>query len=155
EKIVNALLSGAAAPKVLDPACGTGGFLVYLMGDSLRVATQKLADRAINAATHRELVRKIRQQVFFGSDANEGVACAAKMNMIVAGDGHSNIQPENSLARTAKNWNIQDSDCDFILTNPPFGTSESGALSDKDMGQFEVQTTKGQLLFLQKMVLSA
>ncbi|MBO2973089.1 N-6 DNA methylase [Burkholderia pseudomallei] len=155
EKIVNALLSGAAAPKVLDPACGTGGFLVYLMGDSLRVANQKLADRAINAATHRELVRKIRQQVFFGSDANEGVACAAKMNMIVAGDGHSNIQPENSLARTAKNWNIQDSDCDFILTNPPFGTSESGALSDKDMGQFEVQTTKGQLLFLQKMVLSA
>ncbi|WP_245616471.1 N-6 DNA methylase [Paraburkholderia acidipaludis] len=154
EKIMNALLSGSTPPKVLDPACGTGGFLVYLMGDGLKSANQKLADRLISAATHSELVRKIRQQVFFGSDANEGVACAAKMNMIVAGDGHSNIQPENSLAHSAKNWNIENPDCDFILTNPPFGTSESGALSDKDLEQFEIQTAKGQLLFLQKMVLS-
>jgi type I restriction enzyme M protein len=154
EKIINALLSGTKPPKVLDPACGTGGFLVYLMGDSLRIVHQKLSDRAINATTHRELVRKIRQNVFYGSDANEGVACAAKMNMIVAGDGHSNIQAENSLSQNAENWSVDNPDCDFILTNPPFGTSESGALSEKDLAQFEVQTTKGQLLFLQKMVRS-
>ncbi|MDB0533285.1 N-6 DNA methylase [Ralstonia solanacearum] len=158
EKIVNALLSGGSVtPKVLDPACGTGGFLVYLMGDSLRIADQKLADRLISEPVHRELVKKIKQldlNVFFGSDANEGVACAAKMNMIVAGDGHSNIKAENSLALSAENWSIHNPDCDFILTNPPFGTSESGALSETDLGQFEVQTVKGQLLFLQKMVQS-
>ncbi|MFL9908467.1 N-6 DNA methylase [Paraburkholderia sp. RL17-337-BIB-A] len=154
EKIVNALLSGGDGPKVLDPACGTGGFLVYLMGDSLRILNKKLEDRAISTAVHRELVKKIKQKVFFGSDANEGVACAAKMNMIVAGDGHSNVKAENSLAVSAGNWSIKNPDCDFILTNPPFGTSESGALSAADLGQFEVQTVKGQLLFLQKMVLS-
>lgn len=153
EKIVNSLLAGQT-PKVLDPACGTGGFLVFMMGDCLRILEQKLATRSITQATYDNLVARVRQQVFYGSDANEGVACAAKMNMIVAGDGHSNIKAENSLAKRAKNWKIDAPDCDFILTNPPFGTSEEGALNQIDLAQFEHQAPKGQWLFLQKMVLS-
>ena len=153
EKIVNALLS-QQTPKVLDPACGTGGFLVYLMGECLAIADRKLAQRSITRAVYDSLVMRIRQQVFFGSDANEGVACAAKMNMIVAGDGHSNIKAENSLARSARNWGVGQPDCDFILTNPPFGTSEEGALTAADLTQFDHQTPKGQWLFLQKMALS-
>lgn len=153
QKIINALLSGQA-PKVLDPACGTGGFLVFLMGDCLRFAEERLAQRAIAKSVYENLVVKIRRHVFFGSDANEGVACAAKMNMIVAGDGHSNIKAENSLAASAQNWSVGEPDCDFIVTNPPFGTSEEGALSAFDLKQFDHATPKGQWLFLQKMVMS-
>lgn len=156
EKIINSLLSGKKnPPKVLDPACGTGGFLVFLMRDCLNIIDNKLESRAIDKSTHQSLAEKIQKAVFFGSDANDGVACAAKMNMIVAGDGHSNIKAENSLAKNAKNWNIDTPDCDFILTNPPFGTSESGALEKNDLNQFEIKTPKGQWLFLQKMVLCA
>ncbi len=153
QKIINSLLSGQA-PKALDPACGTGGFLVFLMSDSLRLADELLAKRSITKSTHESLVYRLRRNVFFGSDANEGVACAAKMNMIVAGDGHSNIKAENSLSVKAKNWDVRDPDCNFIVTNPPFGTSEEGALTQADFKQFTHQTPKGQWLFLQKMVLS-
>jgi len=93
--------------------------------------------------------------VFYGSDANEGVAASAKMNMIIAGDGHTNIQHEDSLSISARNWSVETSDCDLILTNPPFGTSEKLSLTSADWEQFEIKSAKGQHLFIQKMVLAA
>lgn len=153
EKIVNALLSGGTV-KLLDPACGTGGFLVFLMQENLRILERLRAEQKINQKTHDLLKQRIEQEIFFGSDANPGVAGAAKMNMIIAGDGHTNIKSEDSLAKDAANWTVDKPDCDFILTNPPFGTSESNSLTEEDLNQYPLRRTKGQHLFLQKMVLS-
>ena len=153
DKIINQLMSGGK-PKVLDPSCGTGGFLVYLMQEGLLLIADKLKNRIINQSTHDGLADKLKQSVFYGSDANPGVACSAKMNMIIAGDGHTNIQVEDSLTKNAKNWSVDEKTNSFIFTNPPFGTSESESLVSSDLLQFPVRTTKGQYLFLQKMVLS-
>lgn len=150
-KIVNSVI-GNTEIKVLDPACGTGGFLVFLMQENLKKLQEKLKAREITNDTYGNAVRKIKGEVFFGSDANAGVAAAAKMNMIIAGDGHSNIKHEDSLAKSASNWNTDTPDCTLIFTNPPFGTSEGESQSDDDKTQFDVKTTKGQYLFLQKMV---
>ena len=150
-KIINSLMAGVDI-KVLDPACGTGGFLVYLLQDSLKKLKEKLEKREINKATYDKLVKKVKEEVFYGSDANEGVAASAKMNMIIAGDGHTNIQHEDSLSASAKNWNCLDPDCNIIITNPPFGTAEGDSLSREDMEQYAVTSTKGQYLFLQKMI---
>ncbi len=150
-KIINSII-GNTEIKVLDPACGTGGFLVYLMQENLKKLQEKLKKREITNDTYEVAAKKIKGEVFFGSDANAGVAAAAKMNMIIAGDGHSNIKHEDSLAKNATNWNTNHPDCTLIFTNPPFGTSEGESQSDDDRGQFEVKTTKGQYLFLQKMV---
>ena len=152
-KIINSVISSRHI-KVLDPACGTGGFLVYLMQDSLSKLDVKLKAREINRDLHEHARKRIKEEIFFGSDANEGVAASAKMNMIIAGDGHSNIQQEDSLSVEASNWSVSDPDCDLILTNPPFGTSETDSLSQEDWKQYEVAARKGQHLFLQKMVLS-
>lgn len=152
DKIVQSSMAGSS-PKVLDPACGTGGFLVYLMQDALTQLEKQFKNRKITKSTYDSLAQKIMQDTFFGSDANDGVACSAKMNMIIAGDGHSNIQAEDSLSLTAKNWAIHSSDYDLIMTNPPFGTSETDSLTSGDMSQYPVRSSKGQLLFLQKMVL--
>jgi type I restriction enzyme M protein len=43
---------------------------------------------------------------------------------------------------------------DLLITNPPFGTSEADSLSSADLKQFPIETTRGQLLFLEKMLLS-
>ena len=145
EKVLSALQSGSSV-KVLDPACGTGGFLVYLMQENLRALHEKLETRKITKRTYDDIAEKVMRRVFFGSDANRGVACAAKMNMIIAGDGHTNIQPEDSLASTAKNWHMDKPDCDIILTNPPFGTSESNSLSTPHLGKFSFQRTRRPLL---------
>ncbi|OVZ88150.1 hypothetical protein CBW54_09795 [Yersinia kristensenii] len=153
KKIVNSVISGTDI-KVLDPACGTGGFLVFLMQDALSQLKKMSDSRDINTATYIKAIKTVRECIFFGSDANEGVAASAKMNMIIAGDGHTNIQCEDSLSRKAKNWNVNKPDCDLILTNPPFGTSESASLDNEDKKQFPIWNGKGQHLFLQKMVLS-
>ena len=153
KKIVNSVISGAGI-KILDPACGTGGFLVFLMQDTLKQISDMHKRRDINKATFENSKKAIKEEIFFGSDANDGVAASAKMNMIIAGDGHTNIQHEDSLSKAAKNWSIDQPDCDLILTNPPFGTSETDSLSQEDWGQFDIRSGKGQHLFLQKMVLS-
>lgn len=153
KKIVNSVISGNPI-KILDPACGTGGFLVFLMQDSLTRLKKLLDAKDITKSTYEKARKLIKEDIFFGSDANEGVAASAKMNMIIAGDGHTNIQNEDSLSSTAKNWNVNNPDCDLILTNPPFGTSESDSLAKADRTQFPIWSAKGQYLFIQKMVLS-
>jgi len=150
-KIVNSVISGSDL-KILDPACGTGGFLVYMMQDTLEQLQEKLKRREITKAAHDKAVKKVKEEIFFGSDANEGVAASAKMNMIIAGDGHTNIQHEDSLSANAVNWSTDTPDCNIIMTNPPFGTSESDSLTSADMRQFDVSSSKGQYLFLQKMI---
>ena len=150
-KIVNAIIAGNNI-KILDPACGTGGFLVFLMQEALKQLKSKLSEREIDHNTYSECVKKIKEETFYGSDANEGVAASAKMNMIIAGDGHTNIQHEDSLSLEAQNWSTSAPDVHIIMTNPPFGTSETDSLSDKDMQQFTIPGSKGQHLFIQKMI---
>lgn len=152
-KIINAVMSNTSI-KVLDPACGTGGFLVYLLQDSLAKLQNKLQNREITQGTYDKLSKQIKENVFFGSDANEGVAASAKMNMIIAGDGHTNIRHEDSLSVQAQNWSTTEPTCDLIITNPPFGTEEGDSLSQDDMTQYSVASTKGQYLFIQKMIAS-
>ncbi len=151
DKIYNSVRSGSAT-KVLDPACGTGGFLVYLMQDALARAGRDLWGKKLTKKAHDEIARRLMRQTFFGADANEGVACAAKMNMIIAGDGQTNIQAENSLAAESVVWKSDTADCDLIITNPPFGASESDAFAESDWSQYEIQATTTQPLFLQKMI---
>src|SRR5262249_45629907 len=116
DKIYNSVKSRAI--KVLDPACGTGGFLVYLMRDALGRAADDLQKDKLTKKIHDEIASRLKRQTFFGADANDGVACAAKMNMIVAGDGQTNIQPENSLMLASQAWKTNNADCDIIITNP-------------------------------------
>jgi type I restriction enzyme M protein len=153
DKVAESVLTNSAV-RVLDPACGTGGFLVYLMKQSLSYLNQRRKAGKLTAASYASCTSALYQKVFYGADANGSVASAAKMNMIIAGDGHSNIYNEDSLSNKAKCWNVKDPICDIIITNPPFGTSEADTLTAKDLEQFPVATKKGQLLFVQKMVLS-
>ena len=141
--------------RVIDPACGTGGFLIYLLKDQLAEFDRLLANGEIPQATYNKCAKKLARSTFYGSDANEGVASAAKMNMIIAGDGHTNIRSEDTLTRSAKIWNWKKRTADYILTNPPFGTSERDSLSEDDLEAFPVVgLAKGQHLFLQRMVRS-
>lgn len=153
DKVLNTIAYNGSM-RVVDPACGTGGFLVYLMLASVEQAELLHSSGKINAHRRDELVSNIKQNVFFGADAHDGVASSAKMNMIIAGDGHSNIQCEDTLARASTIWSTEQADIDLIITNPPFGTSESETITDADLVQFPVKGAKGQILFLQKMAQS-
>jgi len=152
-KIFGSLLSGDDV-KVLDPACGTGGFLVFFMQDALTLADEAKASKLLSQSAYEKLCTRIKSTTFYGSDANEGVASSAKMNMIIAGDGHTNIRAEDSLSRTSQNWSVDTPNCDIIIANPPFGTSETESLTNTDWKDYPLRLSKGQQLFLQKMVLT-
>lgn len=140
--------------KILDPACGTAGFLVYMLQRNLAMLDEEYKCNRLTLDRYKEIRKRIKERTFYGSDANEAVAAAAKMNMIVAGDGQTNIRSEDSLSKSAKNWSVDVPNIDLIISNPPFGTSENDSLTDDDKTQFDMSLKKGQVLFLEKMVKS-
>jgi type I restriction enzyme M protein len=103
---------------VLDPACGSGGFLLYCM--------KKVADKIkSNYAGNQKLIeRKIydftRQKVY-GIEINEKIARVAMMDMIVNDDGHTNIENNTGINSVFRNPNIGFNRFTLIMTNPPFG----------------------------------
>ena len=161
KQIVNNLM--AKLPfKVLDPACGTGGFLVFGMNLCIKEIENKLRNNEIHKTLSEEIETKLKEETFYGIDAHDGVACSAKMNMIIAGDGHNNIACADSLKKPKllpsyiiDNKNYDDGLAHLILTNPPFGTSEEESLNKNDLQQYDIKTSKGQSLFIQKMILSS
>ena len=119
---------------VLDPACGTGGFLVE--------AFQHL-EKQCKTVEDRQLLQK---RSIFGGEPKPLPYLLAQMNLLLHGLESPQISPNNSLA--VKITEIGEKDrVDIILTNPPFGGEEERGIlanfpSDK-------QTAETALLFLQ------
>ena len=87
---------------VYDPCCGTGGFLIYAFEHIKRKVL--LTDEALEI---------LKNDTVFGRELT-GTAKIAKMNMILTGDGHTNIVQTDSLHDPVKAF------YDVVLTNYPF-----------------------------------
>jgi len=96
------LVNPQIGEKIYDPFCGTGGFLI----ETFRHIYNNMPR---NPATEKML----REDTIFGNEITN-TARITKMNMILAGDGHSNIDMKDSLA------NPIDSEFDIVLTNMPY-----------------------------------
>ena len=88
---------------IYDPFCGTGGMLI----ECFRYINQHIE-------TKREK-EKLKKETLFGRDSSS-VARIAMMNMIMFGDGHSNIQRGDSYASLGETKNKYD----IAITNIPF-----------------------------------
>ena len=155
EQTIPDLLDPEVHPTIVDPACGSGGFLLAAMNTLLdKVESER--GSTYSAERSELLKRRIKKDVFWGADANQRIASTAKMNMIIAGDGFANIRHGDSLTEALEFLKVKDRSvglADFVLTNPPFGMSEADTLSAADLAVFPSRATKAQALFLQKMVL--
>ena len=144
--------------RVLDPACGSGGFLVMVLDHVRRKMTKNmypdlegpLLEAKYNSTEIDDLVRDYASNMIFGFDFDKDLKKAARMNMVMSGDGHSNIFNINSLeypygskpdvpkVAVAVNQSISISKdkgfpfttaednaqgkFDMVFTNPPFGS---------------------------------
>ncbi len=142
--------------RVLDPACGSGGFLTIVLDHVRKKITQEMYPELsglylvekYNTYEVNERVKNYAERMIFGFDFDPDLKKAARMNMVMAGDGHANIFNINSLdypqgpktdelekiKQTIKR-SIASSDdrnvpydtddarekFDLIFTNPPFG----------------------------------
>lgn len=119
---------------VLDPACGTGGFL----NESFEHLSKQ-----VNTTQQR---KTLQQSSIHGQEAKPLPYMLAQMNLLLHGLEYPDIDYGNSLAR--KVTEIGDRDrVDVILTNPPFGgEEEAGIKNNFPAGK---QTRETTLLFLQ------
>ncbi len=117
------MLKPTADDYVLDPACGSGGFLLYAM-DYVRHAAEKLYDADEETARFRHW-HDFAKDRLFGLEINDEISRVAKMNMILHDDGHTNIVGFDALDRFDKlkdqKKKLAPDSFDLILTNPPFG----------------------------------
>jgi type I restriction enzyme M protein len=127
-----AMLDPGEKQLILDPACGTGGFLITAMNhviEKIRVAeVAKWGNnlkRAEEAAKGR--MRKFADQLIVGMDFNPELVKASKMNMVMNNDGAGGLFQANSLEAPAT-WEPELRErevmgrVDLLFTNPPFGS---------------------------------
>ena len=107
---------------VLDPACGSGGFLLYAMDHVRRDADQRHPAETVQ---HFQYWHDFAQSNLFGIEINDELARVAKMNMIIHDDGHTNIVGHDALDFPEnireKHTDVTPGKFDLVLTNPPFG----------------------------------
>ncbi len=136
------------ADTVVDPACGTGGFLLAAYEYAARDAKNLTQDQR----TH------LRDGFVSGVELVDGTARLAAMNMILHGmgrtDGPSPIEVKDALtADPGRRWSV-------VLANPPFGTKSSVTMISADgkktrddleivRDDFWVTTSNKQLNFVQ------
>lgn len=126
---------------VLDPACGSGGFLLHAL-DHMRRQADEYFDRAAQPVEHFNYWHDFAAKHLYGIEINDEIARVAKMNMIVHDDGHTNIISHDALESMDKLQDLNRKfarDCfDLILTNPPFGSTvnlvEKPYLSSYELG---------------------
>ena len=113
---------------VYDPCCGTGGFLIQ--------AFRHIAAKVRDTSEHQ---RVLENETIYGRELT-GTARIAKMNMILAGDGHTNIHQMDALSKPVKNA------YDVVLTNFPFSQdTEHG-------GKYGFDTKAANAVFLRHVV---
>ncbi|MBZ0283116.1 MAG: type I restriction-modification system subunit M [Anaerolineae bacterium] len=119
---------------LLDPACGTGGFLVAAY-EHLYQQVQSVEDRRI-----------LQNESLLGGEAKSLPYLLAQMNLLLHGLEAPNIDYGNSLRHKLSEIGERDR-VDIILTNPPFGGEEERGIQ----GNFpaDKQTSETALLFLQ------
>ncbi len=169
--------------RVLDPACGSGGFLVMVLDHVRRKIAKNLypdldevrLEAKYNSPEVNEAVREYAEKMIFGFDFDPDLKKAARMNMVMAGDGHSNIyninsldyphgsKPDVPLIAEAVNQSIANSadksfkfgtsddnaqgKFDMVFTNPPFGTKVE---VDQEIAErYELNSKAPEVLFIE------
>jgi type I restriction enzyme M protein len=165
--------------RVIDPCCGTGGFLI----EAMAVLEQRVAENATLSSTEKSKLRQfIREQALFGIDVGQEppIARIARINMFLHGDGGSRIyiaealdkelgiqshmSPEQSkeVNELKQELSGEKGLFDVIITNPPFSkeydpavAGEKRLLREYDLardvaGKKKNKKLKSNVLFLER-----
>jgi type I restriction enzyme M protein len=139
--------------RILDPACGTAGFLVNAYEYILRQNTSEdLIKKDDEGNEYNFKADKLKppqkkfldQETLYGYDIDQTLTRIALMNLMMHGITNPNIKQLNTLSKRYNEENTYD----LILANPPFkGSIDESEMSDN----FRNKTKKTELLFLELM----
>lgn len=95
--------------RVLDPCCGSGAFLVRAMTD------------AMDDCDNEEDRENVKKNQIYGIEYEEGAYGLSSTNMLIHGDGNSNVI-QGSMFEKGQ-W-IKNADINVVLMNPPYNASK-------------------------------
>ncbi len=114
--------------KILDPACGTGGFLTCAIGH---------LDKQIKTAEDK----KTLQDTIHGVEKKPLPHMLALTNMMLHGiDVPTNIKHDNTLSRPLKDYTPKDR-VEIVITNPPFGGMEEDGIENNFPKKYQTRET--------------
>lgn len=121
--------------RLLDPACGTGGFLVC--------AIEHLRKQAKTAADERKI-----QRCFAGIEKKHLPHILCMTNLLLHGiDVPDTVRHDNTLARPLRDWGPKER-VHVIVTNPPFGGMEEDGIEANFPSEFRTRETADLFLVL-------
>lgn len=157
-KLMVQILDPQPNERVLDPACGTGGFLVATL-DHLNRRFHEEAEVPVGAESTDEFV-SIQERLgefvkskLFGADDDQFLVRAAQMNVLMSANAEARMFHMNSLEFPAGNKSgvrpasetIPLNSIDVIMTNPPFGSeipvNDPGILKPFDLAHAAFRST--------------
>ena len=95
--------------RVLDPCCGSGAFLVRAMTD------------AMDDCDTEEERNAVKKNQIFGIEYEDGAFGLSSTNMLIHGDGNSNVIKASMFERGK--W-IEEKDINIVLMNPPYNATK-------------------------------
>ena len=143
-KMAIKMLNPEDGEKVIDPSCGSAGFLIH-------------AIRHVQHAYswNQDQVYRYANEYLYAVDFDDRLKKVAKTMMIIAGDGKANVFGVNAL--DVRQWqnsaaaekigefgkNVRDGDFDLVLTNPPFAGKVTGKAQLAAFDLYELALTGG------------
>ena len=120
---------------ILDPACGTGGFLTHAYSH---------VQQHVKTPDELELLK----QSINGVEKKSLPHLLCVTNMMIHGiEVPSNVRHDNTLARPLRDYGKADQ-VDIILTNPPFGGMEEDGIESNFPAEFRTRETADLFLVL-------
>jgi len=136
------LLSPTPGERIIDPACGSGGFLIVALEHVWGLLEQKGKRKKWKAAVLESKKRDAAMQFIRGLDKDSFLTKVTKAYMAIVGNGRGGVFCEDSLDEPG-NWSggaqaqIALKHFDVVLINPPFGSKIKVAGSHK-LGQYQL-----------------
>jgi type I restriction enzyme M protein len=125
-KMIVDILDPEPGEMILDPACGSGGFLIIALEYVWKKLEATAAEKGWSPVMLDRKKRDIASKCFRGLDKDSFLAKVTKAYMAIIGDGRGGIFCENSL-QPPDEWHNAAQNAtelktfDIVLTNPPFG----------------------------------
>lgn len=134
-----AVLDPKKEEKILDPACGTAGFLISAYKHILRANTDADGNSSLTPDDKGRLAQNIN-----GYDISPDMVRLSLVNLYLHGFADPHIDEYDTLTSLDK-WNEH---ADVILANPPFMSPKGGIKPHK---RFSIQATRSEVLFVDYM----
>ena len=154
-QMIVSLVNPKLGDEIVDPACGTGGFLLGAYQHILTAHTseeQRFTDEngmvkglAGDKLTDERQWKALRENTLYGYDFDQTMVRIGLMNLLLHGIDEPNLRYKDTLSKRYD----EVSRYDVCLANPPF----KGSIDKGDINEgLSLSTTKTELLFVNRII---